>query len=311
MNVFITGATGLIGSHLISLLLEQKYQITALVRDIEKARHQLPSQVQLIKDLSHYENFNDFDSVINLAGAAIFAQHWTTEYKAQLINSRLKLTEKLTALINKSNKPPHCFISASATGYYGDQGNNLVTEKSLNGNQFTAQLCQQWENIALQANTRVCLLRTGIVFSDKGGALTKILPIYRYGLGGKLGTGKQFWAWISLQDMLQAILFLLNNPQCRGAFNLVAPVPVQNQHFNYQLGKWLKRPYFATVPKFLLYLLLGERSNLVLDSQKAIPQKLLEAGFQFSTPTFNDFLHSIKKEDILFTKTHRTYRKVR
>lgn len=295
MKIFITGATGLIGSNLIPLLLEKEYQITALVRNMEKARHQLPNQVQLVKALSHYENFNDFDGVINLAGAPIFAQYWTAGYKTELINSRLNLTENLTALINNSNKPPHCFISASATGYYGDQGNNLITEKSLSGNQFTAQLCQQWENLALQANSRVCLLRTGMVFSEKGSALTKILPIYRYGFGGKLGTGKQFWAWISLQDMLQAILFLLENAQCEGAFNLVAPKPIQNKDFNCQLGTWLKRPYFATVPKFLLNLLLGERATLLLDSQNVIPQKLLEAGFHFSTPTFSDFLHSIKK----------------
>ncbi|MBN6711205.1 TIGR01777 family oxidoreductase [Haemophilus haemoglobinophilus] len=294
MKVFITGATGLIGSHLIPLLLEQKYQITALVRNLEQARQQLPNQVKLVQDLSDYVHFNEFDIIINLAGAPIFAQSWTAEYKTTLLESRIKLTEKLTALINNSEMPPHCFISASATGYYGDQQDKLITETSSCGNQFTAQLCEQWENTALKANTRVCLLRTGIVFSHQGGALEKILPVYRYGFGGKLGDGKQFWAWISLQDMLQSILFLLANSQCQGAFNLVAPAPIQNQDFNQQLGAWLKRPYFATVPKFLLRLVLGERASLLLDSQKAIPQKLLNAGFQFSTPTFSDFLTSIK-----------------
>lgn len=281
MKILITGATGFIGTALIPQLLAQNHQITALVRNIEKAQQQLPHVVELINTLDYFQHFNQFDAVINLAGEPIFDRRWTNKQKVRLESSRISLTEKLTQLINQSDEPPVCFISGSATGYYGDCGEQSIDENTSPANNFAAQLCQHWEAAALKANTRVCVVRTGLVLARQGGALAKMLPLYRCGLGGKLGSGQQYWGWISLTDMVNGILFLLENVACNGPFNFVAPHAVRNTKFNKILGIILKRPHFATVPAFLLKFMLGERACLLLDSQKLIPQNLLAHGFQF------------------------------
>lgn len=296
MKILITGGTGLIGSALIAKLLENNHHICALTRFIKQG--QFPRQVEQIDTLESFKNLNDFDAVISLAGEPIFSSRWTITQKTKLLESRINLTQKLTALINQSDSPPHTFISGSATGYYGDQQDQWLTETSTSGTQFPAQLCQLWEKVAIEAKTRVCLLRTGMVFSLNGGALHKMLPLYRCGLGGKLGNGKQYWAWISLQDMINGILFLLDNSQCQGEFNLCAPYPITNQDFNQQLGKFLKRPYFMHVPAIILKLILGERAQLLLDSQRCTPEKLLNAGFQFSHPTFKEYLNKLSLSPI-------------
>lgn len=290
MNIFITGATGLIGSSLVSRLVELKHNVTALSRHPEQARAKLPEQVNLVASLDHYTSFDEFDAVINLAGEPIFDLRWNAQQKQRLIQSRIDLTQKLTALINQSQQPPHTFISGSATGFYGDHGDSEITEQTSAGSGFTAQLCQQWEQAALSAKTRVCLLRTGIVLAGQGGALAKMLPLYRFGLGGKLGNGTQYWGWIALPDMVEAILFLLQQPQCQGPFNLVSPYPVQNAEFNHTLGSLLKRPHFAAVPAIMLRWVLGERADLLLDSQAVLPQKLLNAGFTFHYPQLSQAL---------------------
>lgn len=289
MNIFITGATGFVGSALTAKLAEQ-HQITALTRFPENAKKILPASVNTVSTLACYANFDQFDTVINLAGEPIFDHRWTTQQKIRLTNSRVNLTENLTALINNSLTPPHTFISGSACGYYGDCGEQHIDENTPSSAAFPATLCRQWETAALNANTRVCLLRSGIVMGKSGGALARILPLYRYGLGGKLGNGKQFWAWIALQDMINAIEFLLLHPTCQGAFNLVSPHPVRNEDFNRILGSAVKRPHFAIVPSFVLKLLLGERSQLLLDSQNIQPTKLLAAGFEFKFPTLQQMI---------------------
>ena len=184
MKILITGATGFIGTALITQLLAQNHQITALVRNIEKAQQQLPHAVGLINTLDYFQHFNQFDAVINLAGEPIFSRRWTTTQKERLESSRISLTEKLAHLINRSDDPPQYFISGSATGYYGDCGEQLIDENTPPANDFTARLCQDWEAAALKANTRVCLVRTGMVLGTQGGALAKMLPLYRCGLGG-------------------------------------------------------------------------------------------------------------------------------
>lgn len=249
-----------------------------------------------------FSNFNQFDVIINLAGEPIFDRPWSAVQKTRLFESRVNLTQKLTALINASTTPPHCFISGSASGYYGDQGDCTINENTPANQGFTNNLCQHWEQAALQANTRVCLLRTGIVLSPNGGALNKMLPLFRLGLGGRLGSGKQFMPWIALEDMVNAIDFLLNNPtiatakeikRTEGAFNLSAPNPVHNAEFTQRLGKQLKRPTLFSTPKWLLKLILGERVCLVLDSQNMIPEKLLELGFGFEYEKLEDYFTTI------------------
>ncbi|MFQ1022337.1 TIGR01777 family oxidoreductase [Avibacterium paragallinarum] len=288
MNILLTGGTGLVGSALIPLLLAKQHQLCVLTRQIQPLH--FPKGVKKINNLAEFQQLNDFDAVINLAGEPIFDHRWTVKQKAELFTSRVNLTQNLTALINRSDNPPHTFISGSASGYYGDHQDHWIDENSPAGTAFPSQLCQQWEAAAQQANTRVCLLRTGMVFSLNGGAFPKMLALYRFGLGGKLGSGKQYWAWISLQDMISGILFLLENPQCKGAFNFSAPQPITNQDFNLQLGEYLNRPHFANVPAFLLRIFLGERTQLLLNSQRISPKKLRDAGFQFNISNFQDFL---------------------
>lgn len=284
MNIFITGATGLIGQQLVSQLLLKQHQITILSRSKAKAEQLFPHNVSICTSLNNYQHFNQFDAVINLAGEPIFNHYWTAKQKQKLTDSRIKLTKQLASLINCSDKPPHTFISGSAMGYYGDYGEQLINENSTSGKNFPAQLCQQWEQAAITANSRVCLLRTGIVLAKQGGAMQAMLPLYRLALGGKLGSGKQYWAWIGLQDMVRGIIFLLNNQNCQGAFNFVAPNPIKNSEFNRTLAQLLKRPAIMGVPSWLLKLLLGERAQLLLDSQKAQPDKLLAQGFNFHYP---------------------------
>ena len=295
MNIFITGATGFIGSALVNALLSQNHNVTALTRSISNARKRLPERVQLIDSLEELADFNKFDAIINLAGEPIFDRRWTEAQKTRLTDSRLKITQKLTALINASSSPPHTFISGSATGYYGNSGEREQDETAPPADNFTARLCRQWEQAAQQARTRVCLVRTGLVFSPSGGALAAILPLYRFGLGGKLGDGKQYWAWIALDDMVNGILFLLNNSQCSGAFNFVAPNPVPNAEFNRTLGEVLHRPCFAAVPDWLLKLILGERAELLLDSQNIRPSKLLAQGFSFQFKELKPTLEAMLK----------------
>ncbi|MGQ0287192.1 TIGR01777 family oxidoreductase [Pasteurellaceae bacterium 22721_9_1] len=288
MVIFITGGTGLIGQALVRKWLAQHHQITILTRSPTKA----------LALFQHHPHLTAVDSlpvslqanvVVNLAGEPIFNRRWSNKQKKRLWDSRIKLTEKLTALINAANTPPDCFISASASGYYGNTGEQAINEQQPADHSFVASLCQQWEKAAKSANTRVCLLRTGFVLSPQGGALQKMLPLYQCGFGGKLGNGKQFMPWIALEDMVNAIDFLIHHPSCHGAFNLSAPNPVTNTEFNRLLARQLKRPYFAQAPACLLKLLLGERAALLLDSQNMQPQKLLQQGFHFKYSQLQDY----------------------
>lgn len=291
MNIFITGGTGFIGSELCKALLQQGHHLTILSRQIK----QNTQAVTFVQNFTALDNLNSFDVIINLAGEPIFSKAWTEKQKVKLRQSRLEITQKLTELILKSENPPHTFLSGSATGFYGNLPDFAKNCNELTGcgDNFAAKLCFEWEQIALKAqsaNTRVCLLRTGIVLDKNGGALKQMLPLYRLGLAGKLGSGKQHWAWITLEDHIRAILFLLNNQQAQGAFNLVSPEPVSNAEFNRELAKALNRPAFFHAPEFALKLILGERSQLLLDNQPLIPQKLTILGFSFKHTNFKQWL---------------------
>lgn len=288
MNIFITGGTGFIGQALCQELIARGNKLTVLTR-------QSLTNQQAVTFVQDFANLDHFDAVINLAGEPIFAHRWTKRQKQKLVDSRITLTQKIVDLIRHSPNPPSVLLSASATGIYGNLpkfAENCEDLTACNPS-FSAQLCQQWEALALQAksdHTRVCLLRTGIVLDKSGGALKQILPFYRLGLGGKLGSGKQQWAWIALEDEINAICFLLENSCSQGPYNLVAPHSVSNAEFNCTLAKRLHRPAFFAVPQWLLKLALGERSQLLLDNQPLVPQRLLDDGFKFSYPNLADLL---------------------
>ncbi|MDD0825062.1 TIGR01777 family oxidoreductase [Mannheimia sp. AT1] len=297
MRIFITGGTGFIGSELVKHLKSENHHLTLLTRNRELKSDD--SQIEYCYSLADFTDFNDIDAVINLAGEPIFDKRWTDEQKEKLIKSRVEITAQLSELINKSENPPHTFLSGSAIGIYGDlpPSAKFYTESTAcKGNHFASTLCQKWEEAALQAKseqTRVCLIRTGTVLSTKGGALKKMLPLYQCGLAGKLGSGKQYWGWISLRDHIQAVIFLLKNAKCSGAFNFVAPNPVTNAEFNQIFATAVNRPAIFAAPAFALKLILGERACLLLDNQAIVPEKLLAACFQFQDPilTENIFLN--------------------
>lgn len=297
MNILLTGGTGFIGRALTQALLDEGHSLTLLTRQI--APKDFLQAVKFCQNLADFTHLNNFDAVINLAGEPIFDNQWTNAQKQILQQSRLDLTRKLADLIRKSDNPPHTFISGSATGYYGDlpPSANFYDETTACGANFTAQLCQQWEAEASKAkneNTRVCLVRTGLVIDETGGALKRMLPLYRANLAGKLGSGKQYWAWIALQDHIQAVIFLLKNAKCQGAFNLVAPTPVTNAEFNQKLAQQLRRCAIFHVPAWALQFTLGERSQILLDNQPLVPKKLIENGFIFQQTLLDLCLAHIK-----------------
>lgn len=294
MNILLTGGTGLIGKALVEQLCLRNEQVTILTRSSSPHTFSKQKNIKFITALSELDLQEQFDAIINLAGEPIFHKVWSKNQKSILRESRLSLTTQLVKLINQYQQYP-IFISGSATGIYGDQDEQTITETSKTAKTFTAQLCQDWENIAQQANARVCLIRTGMVFSTKGGALAKMLPLYKWGLGGKLGNGEQYFPWIALEDIVNGILFLLDHSECRGAFNFAAPKSIKQHKFNRTLAQLLKRPAFATIPKWLLHFILGERANLLLESQNVVPEKLLNAGFQFQYADCKNYLEDILK----------------
>ncbi|AST80780.1 TPA: TIGR01777 family protein [Citrobacter farmeri] len=283
MKILVTGGTGLIGGHLVPRLQELGHQVTVLTRRPDDARKKLNDRVILWNTLEDKHNLDGIDAVINLAGEPIADKRWTTEQKDRLCQSRWRITQKLADLINASETPPSVLISGSATGYYGDLGEVVVTEEEPPHNEFTHKLCARWEQIACEAQsdkTRVCLLRTGVVLAPKGGILAKMIPPFRLGLGGPIGNGRQYLAWIHIDDMVNAILWLLDN-DLRGPFNMVSPYPVRNEQFAHALGHALQRPAILRVPATVIRLLMGESSVLVLGGQRALPKRLEAAGFPF------------------------------
>lgn len=288
MHILLTGGTGFIGCELIKHL--TGHQITVLTRSPQKAKATLKhadfSNINYINNLSSFSDLNHIDAVINLAGEPIAAKRWSSIQKQKICHSRWDITQQLVDLIQKSNTPPKCLISGSAVGIYGDKDKQQVYENTpLAKGGFPFKVCQQWESIALQAQsdkTRVCLLRTGIVLGSEGGALAAMLPPFRLGVGGKMGTGEQYMPWIHLQDAARAIAYLTNHHKANGIFNLSAPHPVTNLAFSQSLAKTLKRPAIMTTPQWMMKLIMGESSQLLFDSVRAKPKHLTELGFTFT-----------------------------
>lgn len=295
MKILMTGGTGLIGRFLIPRLQELGHAVTVVTRNPAKAQHALGPGVTVLKGLDALSNLNDFNAVINLAGEPIADKRWTEQQKQRLCESRWSITQKLLELIRVSDTPPQVLISGSAVGYYGDLGEVVVSEDDPPHNEFTHKLCARWEQIACGAQsdrTRVCLLRTGVVFAPKGGILGKMLPLFRLGLGGPVGNGRQYMAWIHIDDMANGIIWLLNN-DLRGPFNMVSPYPVRNEQFAHALGHVLKRPAILRAPATAVRLMMGESAVLVLGGQRALPKRLEASGFAFRWFDLEEALHDV------------------
>lgn len=296
MHILLTGGTGLIGRPLVSRLLQSGHEVSVVTRDMAAAREKLGDNVRLCSGLQQWHDLNDIDAIINLAGEPIAAKRWSSAQKQRLCHSRWHITEQLVSLIAASQSPPSVLISGSATGFYGNTGELVVTEDDPGHDEFTHRLCDTWEKLALQAasdRTRVCLLRTGVVLSRSGGALSQMKLPFKLGLGGPLGSGKQFLPWIHLEDMLNGIIWLLEHPTLHGPFNLVSPYAVRNEHFAAALGEAMRRPAFCRVPASAIRLLMGESAVLVLGGQHVLPQRLEASGFRFRWTHLKDALADV------------------
>jgi len=307
MKILITGGTGLIGRVLCAALLADGHQISVLTRNPDLAGNALPSGVLPFKwDGATPEGWShlipETDAVINLAGTsiagesllAILTQRWTDASKKRIQQSRVDVGKALVDAIAASEKKPKVFIQASAVGYYGLTGDAHVNENSPNGNDFLAKTCAIWEDATAaldEMNIRRVIIRTGLVLAPKGGILPIMLLPFRLFAGGKLGSGEQYVPWIHIEDEVNAIRFLLNAEDARGAYNLSAAQPVKQRELAKIAGRVLHRPSFIPAPAFALQLALGEKSTLVLDGQRTIPEKLSEAGFSFS---YEDFERALK-----------------
>jgi len=283
-HYLITGGTGLIGSALCRLLASSENHITVLSRTPENVAQRCGENTVAVSNLQQISQSTPIDIVINLAGAPIADKRWSTKRKALLESSRIKLTQDLVDwMIQRQNKP-ETLISGSAVGWYGDRGDTILNEQSDSNDEYTHQLCEKWEQAALRAGQvgiRVCIVRTGLVLSSQGGFLSKMRLPFTLGLGGKLGKGEQFMPWIHIEDMVDILEYLSLHENLKGIFNVCSPNPVTNQTFTTTLAQKLGRPAFFTTPAFVLKLLLGEMSRLLLTGQRAMPAKLIKNGFKF------------------------------
>jgi hypothetical protein len=284
MRVLISGASGLVGTELSKQLLALGYEPVALVR--REVRNS--SEISWKPGVEALDSsvMESVDAVVNLGGATTGRIPWTKKYMKLLIASRIDSTRTLVGAINNAKNQPKVLVSGSASGIYGDRGDELLTEDSGRGDGFLADLASSWEAEALLANTRVVLARTTLVMSKKLGALGRLLPFMRAGVGFSIGRGNQWWAWISLEDEARAIIHLINNEETTGAYNLTAPEPATCKQMVDALGKALRRPTFLKAPAWAMNLFIGVAAKeLLLCSQKMSSRKLSDSGFKFTHPT--------------------------
>lgn len=281
MRFAISGSSGFVGTALIRFLQSQGHEVIQLQRQPEKAGVFFDAARGQI-DLERLENL---DCLINLSGANIADKRWSETRKKEIFESRIITTRFLSHAISQMTSPPKSFLSTSACGYYGPNAWEDCTESSPPGKGFLSEVCIAWEKAATEVplpNTRVVLPRLGVIFGDGGGMLGKILPVFRLGLGGKLGNGKQWMSWMSREDVCRALLFCAETPSLAGPVNFVSPTPCTNEEFTKALGGALSRPTLATVPRFAIELAFGEMGReTALASSKVLPRKLLQAGYQF------------------------------
>lgn len=295
-HYLITGGTGLIGSAMCKHLISNQHNVTVLSRQPENVAKLCGNSVKAISSLEEIDKHTNIEGVINLAGAPIADRPWSKKRKKVLEQSRIGLTSKLVNWITQRELKPDCLISGSAIGWYGDCGDEILTENSDYHDEYTHQLCSAWENQALQVQNlgvRICIVRTGLVLAANGGFLKKMILPFKMGLGGKLSHGQQYMSWIHLNDLIRLLQFLLDKKNESGIFNACSPSPVTNKEFSQTLAKQLHRPAFLPAPAWLIKLILGEMSQLLLTGQRVLPQKARALGFQFDYTELNTALADI------------------
>jgi uncharacterized protein len=306
MTIGITGSSGFIGSSLIPFITTGGHRVIRLIRHPVSDGNNFKNvkSVQWNPSSSMSLNNENIDAVVNLSGENIFGR-WTKEKKKRIFDSRVNTTQSLCKLLSSLDKPPKVLVSASATGYYGDRGDERLTEESppssYSSNDFLSYVCRNWEEsnqIAKESGIRVVNLRIGIVLSSSGGMLSKILPIFKLGVGIRIGNGNQYMSWIGLDDLLGLILYAITNKSISGPVNAVSPNPITNADFTTALGRVLSRPTKFSISKSIIKLLLGEElaNAAILSSTRVIPERLIEMGYKFRFPYLESVLrHTLGK----------------
>jgi uncharacterized protein len=296
MHILVTGGTGLIGRRLCKALLAAGHELTVFSRNPASVPVKCGRAVHALVALGEWHPGQTFDAVINLAGEPIVDARWTARRKRILWESRVTLTEELVRHIASAEHKPRVLLSGSAVGYYGNRGDVVLDEAANAGGDFAAQLCKAWEDAARaaeQAGVRVCLLRTGLVLSNDGGLLGRMLLPFKLGLGTRLGDGKQWMSWVHIDDYVEILLGLLRDTQASGPYNMTAPQPATNAEFTAALAKVLHRPALFAAPAPLLKLAMGERACLLLGGQKVLPGKISASGYRFKFSNLADALGNL------------------
>jgi uncharacterized protein (TIGR01777 family) len=299
MPIVIAGGSGFLGQALVKALAQDGHEVVILTRRSPAMGHDGSRALEWTPDGSvgpWAATISGAAAVINLAGEPIAAKRWTAAQKRRIRDSRMLATRSLAGAIERARTPPPVFISGSATGYYGALGDEIATEEHPAGTDFLARVAEDWEAEAMAAHTRtrVVCVRTGLVLARDGGALPKMLPPFRVGAGGPVGSGRQYWPWIHRQDWIDLVRFAIRHPAVTGPLNAAAPAPVTNAEFARALGRALRRPAFMPAPAFALKLLLGEMAEAVLLSgQRAVPAKAERLGYTFTFKRLDDALRSI------------------
>lgn len=293
MRIVVTGSSGLIGSALVRSLLADGHDVLRLVRRAPQPRQDGSTEVRWNPPLGAVDRaaLEGVDAAVHLAGAGVADHRWTQAYKDRIRDSRIQGTTTLAKALATLETPPRVLVSGSAVGYYGQTGDRPIDEDDPAGGDFLARVCVAWEECtgpAEAAGIRVAHARTGLVVASEGGAWARLFPLFKLGLGGRLGDGRQYWSYISLHDEVAALRFLLETEGLTGAFNLTAPEPVTQGQVTEAMGRVLHRPAVLPVPEFALRTVLGEMAVEVVGSHRVLPKRLLDAGFAFTHTTIDD-----------------------
>ena len=299
MKILISGASGLVGKHLIPTLKAKGHEVHRLVRKTPNSSDEIQWDAE--KGLSEAEQakLEGFDAVVHLAGDNVASENWSDEKKRKIKESRVVGTRVLVDALKSLQNPPKHFISASAIGFYGNREAEVLTEDSAKGEGFLPDVCGAWEDESKKAEgfARVVCMRIGVVLAKDGGALEKMLTPFKFGVGGTVGSGKQWMSWIALDDLIKAVHFFLENENLDGSFNLTAPNPVTNEEFTKALGTVLNRPTVLPIPEFAIKMLFGEMGEtLLLQGTRVLPKRLQDAGFEFEFDNLEDAMKSVLKK---------------